>query len=148
MSDDPIPYDPRPKYDAAVDVPSLAHVWLDERSVVSVDRDGDDLRLLLEAVLLPGHPEYREPPPTEWACYRWAYLVFDHPEEIELRHPLGAAGQSVEADYGEIYALRHDGEWVELHDDGVIRVRGGTVRFELQPPDWTPTLEALASPGP
>ena len=139
MPSDPPPFDPRPQYDAAPSIPGLAHIALEETAVVDVRVSPTQLRVVCHAYVLPGHPEHRPHGPELWGDFHWGELTVELPEETVVDHEVGPAGAYLETqDYGDISALRWDGEWIELNDGSSIRWRGGTARFELWPPDASP----------
>lgn len=93
--------------------------------------DGADVVFEMDASIWPGHASYRTPPPSAWACYLRAHLVFPNASEIEgfnvrpEANNAPAVGES--SDFGSIDALeeawggyfRISGEFgdVYLHSD-------------------------------
>lgn len=117
-------------------LPGLEHVYLEDSYVLDVDTRGGEVRVDLEAVVLPGHPAYQPPRAGEQYCYLAGVLRFTGARDVDLRR--SGRSPSVDpdgsTDYGNVDVFRVDGEWFELHGDwGSLRLRADPPELHVYP---------------
>lgn len=114
---------------------------LSESFILSWTMESGDLLFEADFVLAVDHPEYRNPPPDEWACFRRGTLTFPNvrsvtglPSRANVRPAIDATG---EIDYGHFDSLIEKAPGIfELSGDfGVARLECGqpTVRIFPNP---------------
>ncbi len=117
-------------------LPGFEHVHLEDSFVLGMVEGDRDLRLSMELVLTPAHPEYRPPPKDRRHCYRAGTILFAGIRSKQWLHrtfrpSTDASGQ---VDYGNIDTFVFDtgiylleGEW------GEVRIEADTVSLHLDP---------------
>lgn len=109
------------------------------------DREHGQLVFKIDTSLWPGHPDYEQPLPNEYTCYKHGELIFDEVIEVNGLPRMDDARPNIDPDgtldYGNIEGLRRsqNGTYnftIELHD---ISVRAGAVRLEIRSPQPSAT---------
>lgn len=114
----------------------LEHVYLEDSYVLDIDTRGGEVRVDLEAVVVPGHPAYRPPRAGEHNCYLAGVLRFTGARDVDLLRSGRAPSVDPDGspDYGNVDVFRVDGEWFELHGDwGSLRLRADPPEFDVYP---------------
>ena len=65
------------------DFPSLGRIYLEDSYVLGIDETPSRIVFTLDAVLMPGHPQYRDPDPGEQYCYAHATLELNNVTKIQ-----------------------------------------------------------------
>ncbi|WP_094025494.1 hypothetical protein [Nocardia cerradoensis] len=99
--------------------PALAEVYLEDSYVLQISDTSGSVRFVLDAVLKPGHPAYREPLPGEEYCYVRAELVF---VDVSKTDWISRSSQTYrdatgEEDLGNIDSFVNSGAFYELEGD-------------------------------
>jgi len=118
------------------DLAALTAYLLEESWVLDVEARPGTLVLRLELVLLPEHPGYTPPPPTEAYCYRSGVIRFEGVERLSwIQGELMYRSTDLDGstDYGNIDSF----EWAlnEFHLEGSfgrIEVQAQNVTVELR----------------
>lgn len=111
-------------------------VSLGESYVLDIEARPGVLTLRLDLLLLHGHPEYRPPPPGEWACFRSATLTFPSVRGLRWndqgRTP--ATDATGERDWGCLDSLEERGNVHRLVGDwGDITVESAPPHLSIDP---------------
>lgn len=99
------------------------HVHLENSFVLDIQASPGRLRLDVEVVLAPGHPDHRPPAPDELNCYARATIDFPNLRTLTWtgQGTPPAVDASGETDYGGIDTFFWDGTSFHLEGDwGVI----------------------------
>ena len=110
------------------------HIDYEDSYVLGIEETPGRIVFVLEAALLPGHPQWRAPRPNEALCYKDARLVFEPARSVTwgaraevANHDPGGEDDMGSLDeteaHGESYRLA--GEW------GEVRIVGGPPRLEI-----------------
>jgi len=118
------------------EIPEFNGIDLSESYVLGWSISSNTLEIHLEVVLCPGHPQFHQPPSSEWACYHPGRLVFDDlesltglPAQSEVLPATDATGAE---DFGHIDSLTMNGNQFELAGDfGVASFKASGVRVDL-----------------
>jgi hypothetical protein len=107
--------------------------------VLGWHREPKRLVFAVEASLWPEHPDYEQPPPNKWTCYKPARLVFDGVTAVDGLPEMASAPQSISADgsrdFGSLDELVAEPGGFRLAGDfGVVRVRAVSARMEIDKP--------------
>jgi hypothetical protein len=112
------------------------HLSLEDSFVLGMVEGDRDLRLSMELLLTPTHPDYRPPPKGKQHCYRAGTILFCGIRSKQWLHrtfrpSTDASGQ---VDYGSIDTFLFDtGVYVLEGDWGEVRVEADTVSVRLDP---------------
>lgn len=103
------------------EIPEFANIDLSESYVLGWSTAPGTLEFGLEVVLCKGHPEFNQPPSTDWACYHPGKLIFQGveslsglPAQSEV-HPTTDASGTI--DYGHLDTLTRTGNQFEISGD-------------------------------
>ncbi|MDX1404665.1 MAG: hypothetical protein R3192_09005 [Woeseiaceae bacterium] len=91
----------------------FAAVDLEKSFVVDWGTEGETLLIDLDLFLLPEHPFYEKPRPSEGACFRQAVIEFGYCTKISAQGKSNAAdpGQAIKSlQTGRISGMRRNGE--------------------------------------
>jgi len=88
--------------------PAFEGIDLTESFVLGWQR-GNDLVISMEFCLCEDHPQYRTPPPGEWACFVRGFIQFLHLKALdglpEMDAVKGAVDATGERDFGHIEGI-------------------------------------------
>jgi hypothetical protein len=109
-----------------IDIPGFESVYLEDSFVLSIEARPGTLEFVLDLVLTPEHPSYREPGPDEQNCYQKSRISFTGVQSLawarQVEQP--AIDVSGEQDYGAIDVLWREGHGSHLEGEwGVIDVQ-------------------------
>lgn len=107
-------------------LPTLAHVYLEDSYVLSIDETPHSLTFQLDAVLTPGHPLYHQPRPGEQYCYVNGTLTFGSASQVKWISRTGASYRDAndEEDQGNIDYLEPGPDGYHLGGDwGEVQVQ-------------------------
>jgi len=118
------------------EIPEFAYVDLAESYVLGWSIAPGIIEFNLELVLCQGHPEFRQPPSTDWACYHPARLSFQGVECLHglptqsKVHPATDASGSI--DYGHLDTLTQIGNQFEISGDfGLVTFSASGLKLDL-----------------
>ncbi|KAA0093679.1 hypothetical protein CIW49_26935 [Mycolicibacterium sp. P1-18] len=114
--------------------PGLSDVYLEDSYVLAIVETPGRVTFRLEAVLIPEHPAYRDPPAGQHHCYAVGDLIFADVTHVDWvrRSDRRFVDASGETDLGNVDVLRIDGNVIVLEGDwGELRLTGGRPRFKL-----------------
>lgn len=118
------------------DIAALSGLLLEESWVLNIDAQPGRLTFVMDLVLTPDHPKYREPRRGEQYCYRRGELRFRGVGRLAWTNQGAppATDASGEIDYGHIDSFEWDDKGGLLEGDwGRIDVRFDDVEAELMP---------------
>ncbi|MFE2297653.1 hypothetical protein ACFXAW_05595 [Streptomyces sp. NPDC059445] len=117
--------------------PGFESVHLEDSYVLDITVHPSVLRLQLDLLLLPGHPEYGTPLPGDRACFRRATIVFSPVRDLRWtgqdvgRPAMDASGT---LDFGSVDSLTRDQDNYELQGDwGTILLRSSPPSLSIDP---------------
>jgi len=111
-------------------------VLLSDSFVLDWSCEGDRFIFSIEMSLWPGHPNYEDPRPEEWTCYKPGRLVFEGVQSVEgLPEPsyapcyTDATGSN---DFGNVLELTSEPSGYRLAGDfGVVAIKADSVRLDI-----------------
>lgn len=112
-------------------------VDLEDSSVLSWYDAEHALVFQIEASLWPGHPDYVEPPESDWTCYKKATLSFPAVERVDglrqMYEVTPTADPDGSIDYGCIDALQRnkDGSYLLCGNFGDVTIECDGLIFRL-----------------
>ncbi|WP_067819196.1 hypothetical protein [Nocardia inohanensis] len=111
------------------DYPALSGIYLEDSYVLDIVEEPGGFRFVLEAVLTPERPNYRNPISGEQYCYVEAELIFTNVSAVEWldRSDRRSGDATGTEDLGNIDALTWaDGVYSAEGDWGIVRIRSST----------------------
>jgi len=121
------------------EIPEFSHIDLSESYVLGWSTSPGTLEFDLEVVLCEGHPEFHQPPSTDWACYHPGRLIFQGvhsltglPAQSEIHPGTDASGA---IDYGHLDTLTQTGNQFEISGDfGLVSFWASGFKLDLVTP--------------
>ena len=107
------------------ELPTLEDIYLEDSWVLAMSASYRRLVFVVEFVLTPGHPSYRDPEPGKQYCSKTGELRFERVTTLSWvdQTALPAVDASGDVDYGAIDTLARRGNRYELTGDfGTITV--------------------------
>jgi hypothetical protein len=111
------------------DMKEFEGIYLEDCFVSSWEEAEDELRICIRASLWPGHPDYTEPKPDEWTCYKDAMLVFLKKTSVSGLPAMDQVDHNIDPDgsidYGGLNTL-------SLNPDGTYCLTGGFGQVSIE----------------
>lgn len=112
------------------------HVYLEDSYVMDIEEAPGRLRMIIDTVLVPGHPDYQPPRSGEWACFKLTELDFTGVTEINWlrRHAEPIVGPEGEQDFGNIESFTLEDSYYELEGEwGHVKLKASKVENSVLP---------------
>jgi len=118
------------------ELPAFKGIDLSESYILGWAISESTLEFQLEVVLCPEHPQFQQPPSSEWACYHPGHLIFEDLESLtglplqsEVFPTTDATGA---IDFGHIDSLTVNGNHFEVAGDfGLASFKASGVKVDL-----------------
>ncbi|WP_371660132.1 hypothetical protein [Streptomyces sp. NBC_00280] len=121
--------------------PGFENVSLEDSYVLDIAVHPGVLTLKIDLLLLPGHPEYRDPLLGERACFRQATVVFSSVRDLHwagqsvIKSAIDASGS---VDFGSVDSLTRLDDSFKIEGDwGEINLRSDTPSLSIDPAPTT-----------